>query len=727
MQTEALFLNSIAFEFPTEPKTFYFSLTDREDVLLTKLSHQLFPNNIRDVFPNLTNGDTLYTSFTRELEGFTLLEINFADENFSLIKRYINREIKYYFTSRDILVEPTFIKDNQIWLRNTYEKVPVNCQSYDKFTVKVNFNHFTNTPELVLSYDRKARVYKKSVTAFLAEEEGSTADLFNRVVYVEYFQNGKKKTTKRSVTKFKFLKKNENVDYKNVYPIIGKKLATFFDFDDDEEEPSNPFQRKNRYTKYLGKISGFYVKFMNNPAFRKVVHISENGFDKAKPLQIGKTATQSKQLVFGKKNGINVVDVIPQRGVNSGPFRQPNHNNIQMFFIVPDEHKLHTNDLSVYLIRGYKNLFKGLKHYTDVPVSMAAKGFNISFTNTTNPLPEIEEAIENKPWVQGVKYLAIYLTPIGKHAKNKEQRKIYYKVKEKLLNLDISSQCIETDKMMKILEDDAIPYKNGNTKNNFAYTLQNMAIAINAKLGGIPWRINTTDQKELVVGVGAFRNEDTNVQYIGSAFSFDNTGAFNSFEYFHHDQTAELAGSIEEAIIRYANVNDKPSRLIIHFYKEISEEEIKPIENALHNLGLDIPVYVVTINKTESEDFVVFDTSWGDLMPYSGRYINLGNKTYLLCNNTRYEDNSFKALDGFPFPVKLKIECPSDSTRQIDTNTIKQLIDQVYQFSRIYWKSVKQQNLPVTIKYPEMVAQIAPHFNGGNIPPNIGNDNLWFL
>lgn len=723
---ESLFLNTLAFDFPTESKTFYFSQTDREDLTLTKLSHQLFPNSIKDIFPGITNGDSLYTSFDRELEGFSPLEFNFAAENFALVKRYFNREIKYYFTSRNVLVEPTFIKDNQVWLRNTNEKAPANCQIYDKFTVKVNFNHFTNTPELVLSYDRKAKVYKKSVAAFLAEEEGSTADLFNRVVYVEYFHTGKKTITKRSVTKYKFLQERDDVDYKNVYPIIGRNLATYFGFD-DEEEPSNPFQRKNRYTKYHGKICGFYNKFLNNADFKKVVHISENGFDNVKPLQIGKTTPQSKQLVFGKTNGKSVVDVIPQRGVNAGPFRQPHHNNIQMFFIVPDEHKLHTNDLSGYLLKGYKTLFKGLKQYTAVPISMAPKGFNISFTNSANPLQKIEEALEDMQRVQGVKYLAIYLTPIGKYAQDKEQRKIYFKVKEKLLNLDITSQCIETDKMMKILEDDAKLDKYGNTKNNFAYTLQNMAIAINAKLGGIPWRINTTDQKELVVGVGAFRQDDTNVQYIASAFSFDNTGSFNSFDYFHHDQTAELAGSIEEAIIRYANVNNKPSRLIIHFYKEMSEEEIKPIENALHNLGLDIPIYVVTINKTESEDFVVFDGGWSELMPYSGRYINLGNKNYLLCNNTRYEDNSFKAIDGFPFPVKLKIECPSDVTRQIDTNTIKQLIDQVYQFSRIYWKSVKQQNLPVTIKYPEMVAQIAPHFNGGNIPPNIGNDNLWFL
>ena len=77
--------------------------------------------------------------------------------------------------------------------------------------------------------------------------------------------------------------------------------------------------------------------------------------------------------------------------------------------------------------------------------------------------------------------------------------------------------------------------------------------------------------------------------------------------------------------------------------------------------------------------------------------------------------------------VKLTISCPTDSELQSDTKIINGLIDQVYQFSRIYWKSVKQQNLPVTIKYPEMVAQIAPHFNGSDIPSNIRNDNLWFL
>ena len=715
---ENLFLNTLAFEFPKEPVTFYFSLEDRTDCPLTKLNHTLFPQNIKDIFPNITNGDTFYTSFTRKLDGFLPLEINFATDNFALLKRHYNREIKHYFTQRNILVEPTFIKDNQVWLRNTSEKAPKGCVIYDRYTVKVNFNHFAGKPELVLSYDRKAKVLTKSVAAFLSETENATASLLNRVIYVEYFSKDKKHS-KRTVTKYEKLNEREDavIDYNNVYPIVGRDLAFFLGF--EEEEETATYQQKNRYTKYYGKITGFYSKLLNTDEFRNIIPIAEKGFDTASPMQIGKTTPQSKQLIFGN----NKTDVIPQRGVNNGPFRQPIYNNIQLFFITPKIHSQHTVNLASYLLSNYKNLFKGLSQYTGtVPISPTPKGFSIQFSDLQNPLPEIETALENRQLIPNVKYIAIYLTPIGKHAQDKEQRKIYYKVKEKLLNRNISSQCIETDKMLSVLADDE---QKG--RKSFAYTLQNMAIAINAKLGGIPWRINTPITKELIVGIGAFKHLDSNIHYIGSAFSFDNTGAFNSFEYFHHDQITELAGSIEDAIINYTKVNNKPSRLVIHFYKEMSEQEVEHIEAVFSRLQLDIPFFVVTINKTESEDFVVFDGKNKELLPYSGRYVNLGNQTFLLCNNTRYEDGNFNPIDGFPFPVKLKIHCPNDYILQSDTNIITGLIDQVYQFSRIYWKSVKQQNLPVTIKYPEMVAQIAPHFSGGDIPANIGKDNLWFL
>ena len=163
----------------------------------------------------------------------------------------------------------------------------------------------------------------------------------------------------------------------------------------------------------------------------------------------------------------------------------------------------------------------------------------------------------------------------------------------------------------------------------------------------------------------------------------------------------------------------------------------------LHSLNIDVPVYIVTINKTESEDIVLFDEestyssynyqtgqseSVKSLMPFSGRWVNLGpskeGHRYLLCNNTRYEGEKFSVMDGFPFPVKLTIACPNRDD-EIDTPVVQQLIDQVYQFSRIYWKSVKQQGLPVTIKYPEMIAEIMPHFTDKTVYTK--SNCLWFL
>lgn len=133
-----------------------------------------------------------------------------------------------------------------------------------------------------------------------------------------------------------------------------------------------------------------------------------------------------------------------------------------------------------------------------------------------------------------------------------------------------------------------------------------MGIAICAKLGGSPWLLDEIEKKELIIGIGAFRSD--NQQYIGAAFSFDNTGVFNDYSYFQKSELDELVGAIKMAIIRYSAVNSQPERIIIHYYKKISRKrEFKKVEDMLKSLNLNVPVFIVTINKTESEDIVLFD------------------------------------------------------------------------------------------------------------------------
>jgi len=693
MPAESLFLNTLAFEFPKEPKIFYFSKEDKQGVPLSKLNHQLFPCNIIEIFPDISNGDIIYTSFDWEIEGFQPFAIDFSkSENFYLIKRYYNKVLYNYLTRCNLIVEPNRItKDNQIWIPNNSDNKRKDCKCFDRFTLKLDFDQYNKRPQLVLSYDRRGLILKKSVEDFLeietidpfskSDKQAPSLSLINKVLFVQKIEKEDGKSFNRyKIDKHSYLEENfTGYNTENAYPIINRDLATYLGFDDEEEQENEGAYKtiQNRYTKYYDKINNFYKKYLNNDKFREIIPISNNGFTDVNPLQIGHTQPESKELVFGYVSKTSrKIEYIPQRGVNSGPYEAAKHSNIQLIFIFPEEDVIPARNLLRFLLKDYKDFFKGLKKYTGRDIIAAPAKFHIQLKNTINPIPEIEKALDDER-EEGVTYLAVYLTPISKNSSDREARKTYYKVKEKLLAHQISSQFIETNKMLKALKDDEGENKNGNPKKNFAYTLQNIAIAINAKLGGTPWRLNVPVQKELIVGVGAFKNLENNTQYIGSAFSFDNTGAFNSFEYFQKDQLKELAGSIENAIINFSKINNKPERLIIHYYKEMSlVNEYPHIENALNNLGLDdIPVYIVTINKTESEDFVLFDGKNSDLLPYSGRFVNLGNKTYLLCNNTRYENAQFNRLDGFPFPVKIKIECPTNNTRPIDTQIISELID----------------------------------------------------
>ena len=685
MASNNLYFNILTFDWPKANIDFYFSSEDTGNC--QRLYKTLFPSNIDSIFLNTTtNQDFVYTTYNGETYGFTPLSINFQTENKDLITRYYNRQITYYFRKLNPQVfKITFIKENQVWVhqpKSSNDKYDV----YDKFTLGVQLAEITEFPELLISYDGKSKVLKQSIADVIEDIAPSN---FKWVL----FEN--------KLHKYDDLGKRDDVDYNNVFPVVSKKLSIALNF------PVEVPPRDNRYKAYLAKIEAFYKQYLDDKNFKNLIPLHKTGFITVPTTSINATAPDSNKLSFGK----NGFDVVPNTGMKlHGPFKKSPYNKVQLFYIMHKDDLAKAKIINNYLQKGL-GWFKGLYSYVEVLLH-TSQGFSIQFQNKDNPLPEIEAELSNRTFDPDTQYIAVYVTPFTKFEVDLEKREIYYKVKEALLKRKITSQAIDASKL--IANDE-----------RYVYSLPNIAVAILAKLGGTPWRLNTPVKNELVVGVGAFKHVATDVQYIGSAFSFSNTGNFNRFEYFMKHEVEILAGSISRAIREYTAVNKDLGRLIIHFYKTMSEKELRPIQKALEDINLSIPVFIVTINKTESEDIVVFDKGWEELMPISGTYINIGKNKYLLCNNTRYNGTAHQKNDGYPFPIKLKIDC-TDKNQLQETKTITELIEQVYQFSRMYWKSVRQQNLPVTIKYPEMVAQIAPHFDGDEIP-SFGKDNLWFL
>ena len=144
-----------------------------------------------------------------------------------------------------------------------------------------------------------------------------------------------------------------------------------------------------------------------------------------------------------------------------------------------------------------------------------------------------------------------------------------------------------------------------------------------------------------------------------------------------------------------------------------------------NDCGLDIPYHHCNYKQDRKQglsELRHFKPT--TLMPYSGTYIEIKEREYILFNNTRYDETSKPTIKEYHFPDKDKSLQPPISLLVEDPETIAKLIDQIYQFSRMYWKSVSQQSLPVTISYPEMIARIHQQFKYSI--PEFGLDKLWF-
>jgi len=680
------FFNILTINWPQKPVNFHFS-----DTYIGKgksLYFNLFPNSIEQLFPKLVRNSTnkLFTTYSTESEGFLPLPIDFKSDNPDLIKRFYNNEINYFFKKvKQQIVKIGRVHENQIWIK-TSQVGTSKYDLYEKFSLKIQLCNVSQFPEIVLSYDGQSKISKKSVAELLPDVSPT---FFNLVL------------SNNHLNKWAKIHADEDLDPTSCYPIINKSLEPILGI--TAELPP----KDNRYPKYLKRINTFYKHFLDTEDFQKLIPLNKGGFQKVNPSSISKVSSDSNQLLFYN----NAPDKVPKLALKRlKPFKKSPYPNIHLFYIVHKDDIRYTLTINSHFEKGFES-FEGMQSYVGL-LFHTEKGFSVVFEDKENPIPEIEKKLSERNFDPDVKYIAIYITPYNKFEKDKQKREIYYQLKELLLKRKITSQAIDPAKMVE-------------QGINWRYSLPNIAVAMLAKLDGIPWRLNTPIKKELIVGIGAFKHVDDDVRYIASAFSFDNNGKFNRFEYFMRDEINILAGSISDAVRQYATVNNAPDRLIIHFYKTMSEDELEPIQQSLRDLKLDIPVFIITINKTESEDIIAFDNDWTELMPLSGIFIGIGNDKFLLFNNTRYNGTIHNKADGYPFPLKLKLQC-TDPELIKDIKIVTELIDQIYQFSRMYWKSISQQSLPVTIKYPEIIAEIAPHFLGNDIPA-YGKNNLWFL
>jgi len=700
---EHLKTNVLTFDWPKKTPTFYFTIDELKDshpIHKSKFSKQIC-NAFKDI--GINNLDQIYTTFIIKTSNSIGVKINLTDyKELSIYKQFLKHQIRNYCKEQGFIVTKNFVRNIQVWLPT--KAVSKDYTLYLKFAFKLQFAKLTELPEMIISYDGTSKVLNTSVQEIEDTEDVKKCIYKNKIINYQMPLDTPEKEEAFN-----------QIDFNNAYPIFNLQLAKQLNL--TLEEVNRP---KNKYQTYTKLINKFANKYLFTNAFKEIIPIKKEEFIDVPLNRINHIDANVGLLEFGKDSyGNKKTHLVPKQAMNFlTPYRRPVKPNIKIFFICHTSHKDFVKDFYTNFMKGVnteKNYYKGFEAYVNVKASSSKEHF-IEYTNLNHPLPEIIEKLGSFNFNHDTtKYAAFYISPFDKYTPNTEDKEIYVNIKELFLKEGIVTQVVDYQKMV------------GNIQNQytFQFSLQNMALALHAKLGGKPWKLAVTDKKELVIGVGAFTNQSENIQYIASAFSFQNNGLFRNFEYFSKSESKLLAGSILTAIRDFTSVA-QADKVVIHFYKEMKYEDVKPIIEGMNKLKLKIPLYILNINKTESQDIIAYDLNWDDkLMPLSGTYIRIAVNQFLLFNNVRYS-NSYKYSDteGYPFPIKISISSP-DSDAFDDADIVLELLTQVYQFSRLYWKSLRQQNVPITIKYPEMVAQLAPRFQAPI--KDHAKDKLWFL
>jgi len=255
------------------------------------------------------------------------------------------------------------------------------------------------------------------------------------------------------------------------------------------------------------------------------------------------------------------------------------------------------------------------------------------------------------------------------------------------------------------------------------YSLNNMALATYAKLGGIPWllRANPTIAHELVIGLGSANigsgllGQRERVVGITTVFAGDGNYYLSTLSQAVpiDEYRTTLLSSLEETIrsvSRDMNWKEKdPVRIIFHAFKPMKDIEVDAVKSLVQGLGAFDLEYAF-IHVVQDPGYILFDElqpgvsdfetkrTKGACAPQRGWFFRLSNHEVLL-TLTGARDVK-RPEDGLPRPVLLRLHRDSTFT---DTTYLAR---QAFAFASHSWRSFFPSSLPVTITYSQLLAHM---------------------
>ena len=259
---------------------------------------------------------------------------------------------------------------------------------------------------------------------------------------------------------------------------------------------------------------------------------------------------------------------------------------------------------------------------------------------------------------------------------------------------------------------------------NQQYILQNIALSLYAKMGGVPWTIDQglAVDDEIVIGMGTAEMSgsrfDARQRYIGITTVFRGDGnyllghlsrdcSYEDYPRILSESTAKVIGEMRE---RNGWRDGDTIRVVFHAHKPLKRVEVSEIvRESVAKAGAGLTVQFAFLTLSHDHPFRITDPEYGGIaarnsdsikakmVPARGRLVQLGRYTRLLCT----KGPTLIKRPQTPLPAPILIALHKESTYR----DLQYLAEQVLKFTNLSWRGTQPAEDPVTIYYSQLIAK----------------------
>jgi hypothetical protein len=254
------------------------------------------------------------------------------------------------------------------------------------------------------------------------------------------------------------------------------------------------------------------------------------------------------------------------------------------------------------------------------------------------------------------------------------------------------------------------------------YILQNLSIALYAKMRGVPWTVDhdLTIADELVIGIGTAELSDSRIQerhrYVGITTVFRGDGNYLlgqlSREATYSEYPAVLREStrsiLEELRQRNGWQPGDTVRVVIHAARPPRNLDFALLmHEAVQAVGKDQHIEFAFVTVSHDHPFALFDTTQRGQQTSKGTKGEFVPDRGLIVQNSRYSrlitttGLTLVKRAGLPLARPIQVHLH----RQSSFTDLHYLSEQVLKFTGLSWRSTTPAADPVTIYYSELIAR----------------------